>query len=429
MAGTDALVGPATGRLIAGRRLVEPLRIAPFRRLAAGRLVSHFGDWLTLAALIGWLYGTSGSTAEVALLMVLRLAPPILGSGLAVMVVDRLPKERLIVWVSIARGVAVAAALAGLVLEERGLIFCAFAFSGALAAVSNVTVSALVPSLLPADKLPAANAGIGIAQEVAMALGALCAGIALSLSTAATALGVDLATFALATALFWGIRLPAQSAARAGESGPAGDFGSSFRYILGRRVVLAIIVAFGAAVLATGLTNATLPRFLDVELGLGPGAYAFGIAALACGLACGQALVGVARPDRISPRSIGWALVLMSGLFAALAVTEQAAIALLILALIGFADGTTEVIFETVVQREIHPRYYGRVFGLASAFMGTMMLGSVAAAPLVNGIASPQSVIAFAGVFLLVAAGFALVGTRRPGPAPARALSGGVGSR
>lgn len=37
------------------RRILEPFASRDFRRLAAGRLVSHVGDWLTIAALLGWI--------------------------------------------------------------------------------------------------------------------------------------------------------------------------------------------------------------------------------------------------------------------------------------------------------------------------------------------------------------------------------------
>src|SRR5918996_1367907 len=374
------------------RRLFQPLRNPFFRRLAAGKLVSHFGDWLTLAALVGWVYDTTGSTAQVALLLGVRLAPPILGGGLAAALVDRLPKGRLLVAVEVARGLAVGAALAGVVLELRPVAFGALAVSGALAAVSAATVPALVPSLLDDEHLPAANAGLGIAQDLAMALG-------------------DLGAFAVAAALYWGLRT------RVGEHGrgdaPQGLV-AGLRYLLGRRPVLFVMGAFAAATLATGLTNATLPRFLDSDLGLGASAYGFGLSALAWGLVAGQAAVGLAHVGRGGTRWIGAALLLMAGLFVALSFSNHAPTAFLLLALIGFVDGTTDVLFDTVVQREADPRYYGRVFGFASAFMTATMMGAVAAAPLANHLGSPHDVIFFAGAFLFVAAAVALAGARRP---------------
>ena len=89
-------------------RLLEPFRTSNYRVLAAGKLVSHAGDWITLTALVGWIYAATGSTGQAALLLLARLAPPVLGGGIAAFVVDRLPKQRLLVWIELARGLAVA---------------------------------------------------------------------------------------------------------------------------------------------------------------------------------------------------------------------------------------------------------------------------------------------------------------------------------
>jgi Na+/melibiose symporter-like transporter len=395
-------------RTLSAGRLLRPLALPAFRRLAVGRLVSHLGDWLTLAALVGWLYEATGSTTHVALLLLVRLAPPILGGGVAVAVVDRLHKPRLLMWVEVLRGIVVAGALAAVVADSYPLALVAVGVSGMLAAVSSATVPALVPSLLGREQLPAANAGLGIAQDAAMALGALSAGIALAAADVVVALIVDLATFVVAAILFSGIA--GRTAGSAKEAG--GGFIEGLRYLVRNRPVLVVVGAFGTATLATGLTNATLPRFLDEQLGLGSGGYGFGLAALACGLALGQAFVGLTRAGPGAGRWIGAGLLVMAALFVTLGFTAHAATALLLLALIGFVDGTTDVLFETVVQRESDPRYYGRVFGFASVFMTTTMMSAVAAAPLINRLAMAQEVILFAGLALVAGSAIALFGTR-----------------
>ena len=263
-----------------------------------------------------------------------------------------------------------------------------------------------------------------------MALGALLAGIALSASDAAVALAFDLVTFVLAATLYWGVRACVRPTAPSSrdERRARGSIIAGIRYLLARRILLVVVGAFGAATVATGLTNATLPRFLDTQLGMGPGAYGFGLAALAGGLAAGEAVVGFARVGESAGRWIGAALLFMCGLFATLAYTEHGPTVLLLLAFIGFLDGTTDVLFDTIVQREADPSYYGRVFGLASAFFTTTMMGAVAAAPLVNRVAPPETVILVAATGLFVAGIVALAGTRM-GVATLPAMPARVGSR
>jgi transketolase-like protein/MFS transporter len=288
------------------------------------------------------------------------------------------------------------------------VIFAVLALSGGLAAVSAAAVPALVPSLLPAGQLASANAGIGIAKDGAMALGAVGAGAALSWTGAAPALAIDLVTFAVATLLYLGIRSDAIRPRRERAAGAPGGL----RYLLGRPRLLLLVCSFAAATLATGLANATFPGFFDLEIGLGAGGYGFAIAALAIGLTLGQALVGFARVGHASGRWIGAGLILMAGFFVLLALGTHLPTALLVIAAIGFVDGTTDVLFETFVQQEADPSYYGAVFGLASAWMTTTMVAAIAVAPVLADIVDPHGVILAASVFLLAAGAIALFGMR-----------------
>jgi predicted MFS family arabinose efflux permease len=403
-----ASLEPGSGDLSAAR-VIEPLRVAAYRRLAAGRLISHLGDWLTIAALVGWVYQETRSTAHVAAVMLVRLAPPILGGGIAAFVVDRLPKGRLLVFVELSRGVTVAGALAAVLAGRPILVLAALAISGALAALSNAATPALVPSLLPPEQLPAANAGLGMAKDGAMALGAVTAGLALSLVGVGVALAIDIGTFLVAMVLL--SRLPA------GEAGPRdeddGPRPSAVRYLLRSPRLVVLVLSFAAATFATGLTNASLPRLLEEGLGLGSGGYGFGMAALGCGLALGGITVGFARVGPNAGRWIGLGLMLMAGFFVLLGLAEHPPTALLLIGLIGFVDGTTDVLFETSVQRQADARHYGAVFGLASAVMTTTMMSAVALAPLANRFLEARGVVIASSAFLLVAGVIAVLGLSR----------------
>ncbi len=380
-------------------RLLKPFRVRPYRLLAAGKLVSHAGDWLTLAALIGWVYQETGSTAETSLLLLVRLVPPIVGGGLAAVVVDRLPKDRILAGVELARGVALAAALAAVLSGSIAGVLAALAASGVLAALSNACVPALLPALLPPEDLPAANAGVGIAKDLAMAAGG---GVALSTVGVTAALAVDLGTFALAFVLFSFLRVQAGTPRPRETREPGG-----LRYLAARPPLLLLVLSFAAATLATGLANATFPS-LFAGLGFGAAGYGFAIAALAVGLAAGQAVVGFARVGETAGRWIAAGLLALTALFAALALGNHAPTALVILVAIGIVDGTTDVLYDTVVQRRSDPDRLGAVFGSSTAIITTTMLAGVAIAPLAGELVSPAGAIAASAVCFVVAAALAL---------------------
>ena len=100
-------------------RLRRPLRSPSFRRLVVGKSISYLGDWLMVAVLVGWVYQSTSSVAQVALLMAVRLVPPIVGGSLAASIVDRLPRQRVLVWSEVASAVTVAGALAAVMAGSR----------------------------------------------------------------------------------------------------------------------------------------------------------------------------------------------------------------------------------------------------------------------------------------------------------------------
>src|SRR5205807_9179378 len=116
-------------------RLRRPLRSPSFRRLAVGKGISYLGDWLMVAVLVGWVYESTSSVAEVATLMAIRLVPPIVGGGLAASLVDRLPRRRVLVWSEAASAATIVGALVGVMAGSRPAIF---AFVGLCGLVSMV---------------------------------------------------------------------------------------------------------------------------------------------------------------------------------------------------------------------------------------------------------------------------------------------------
>ena len=153
---------------------------------------------------MGWMYQETGSTGSVALLMLVRMAPPILGGGLAAALVDGVRRERLLVVVELLRA-SRSPPFFGLLSGVAAAVYAAIAVSGLLGAISPVAVSALIPRLVPAAELPSANGLNGVIESTAMATGAVAGGALLALVGIGPALALDLITFLLAAGLFAGI--------------------------------------------------------------------------------------------------------------------------------------------------------------------------------------------------------------------------------
>ncbi len=391
-------------------RLRRPLRSPSFRRLVVGKSISYLGDWLMVAVLVGWVYQSTSSVAQVALLMAVRLVPPIVGGSLAASIVDRLPRQKVLVWSEIASAATIGGALVGVLAGSRPAVFALVGLCGLVSMISTVAGNALIPMVVEQDELPAANGIHAVGQEAAMALGAVAGGLTLALGGAPAGLAANLASYGIAVFLFARIRVEEVEAAASRRRSGLVD---GLRYIVAHRALTVVVGGFALATLATGLVNATLPKFTS-GLGLGASGYGWALAALACGMIAGEALTG-AIAERIEPRWLAAGLAGMGVLFFAFAWAGSAVIALGFLVAFGVANGFTEVVMMTAIHQQAEATHQGRVFGVGATLWRTTMLGAVALAPLVDAVASPEEAITVAAVVLFVGAVLVQL-TLRPSP-------------
>ena len=169
-----------------------------------------------------------------------------------------------------------------------------------------------------------------------MALGAVAGGLTLALGGAAAGLAANLVSYGIALVLFLRIRVADEGSRATNKRGGLID---GLRYVLGRRALAVVVGGFALGTLATGLVNATLPKFTS-GLGLGASGYGWALAALACGMIAGETLTG-AIAERVEPRWLGAGLAAMGCLFFAFAWSGSTLIALLLLTAFGVANGFT----------------------------------------------------------------------------------------
>ncbi|TML56675.1 MAG: MFS transporter, partial [Actinobacteria bacterium] len=232
-------------------RLERPLRSPSFRRLALGKSISYLGDWLMVAVLVGWVYQSTSSVSQVALLMAIRLVPPIVGGGLAASLVDRLPRRRVLVWSETAGAATIAGALVAVVAGSRPAVFAFVGLCGLVSMVSTVAGNALIPMVVAQDELPAANGIHAVGQEAAMALGALAGGLTLAVGGAPAGLAANLASYGIAVFLFSRIRVAEGQGVRQ-VSRRGGGLIDGLRYVLRHRALTVVVGSFAFATLATG---------------------------------------------------------------------------------------------------------------------------------------------------------------------------------
>jgi MFS family permease len=232
-----------------------------FARLYAAQLVSFAGDWFATVALVGLVFDLTGSAAITALALSIQLLGFAVFTPLGGYLADRANRQRLMVMADVIRAVL---ALGLLFVDRPDEVWLALAIVGgisALGAVFEPASSASVPNLVDRDDLPVANALVGSAWGMMLAVGGALGGlVAATLGRDAAFVG-DALSFGLSAGLLVGIRRPfAEARGDREHAGLLSALAETFRYARRDHRVLALLTVKGGFGLGAGVIG-LLPVF------------------------------------------------------------------------------------------------------------------------------------------------------------------------
>jgi MFS family permease len=360
-----------------------PLRHADFRRLWIGNSVAFVGFQVTAVAVPVQVYDLTGSSFWVGMLGLVGLVPLIvfgLWGGAIADAVDRrvlLLLSSLVLWAC--TGGLLAQAL--LDLDSLPLLLALVAVQAAGFAVASSTRGAIVPRVLAAPLVPAANTLSFTASNVGMVVGPLLAGVILARWSFATAYAMDLVVFSVA--LYAALRLPALPPTARSTTPGLRSVIDGLAFIVTRPVLLlSFVVDITAMVLA-------MPRalFPAAAAGFGGGT---AVGWLFAAIAIGSVLAGLSSGwiGRIRRQGLALVLAVMAwGLaVAAAGLAPVLWLAVLLLAIAGAADLVSAVYRQTILQTYAPDEMRGRMQGVfivvvaGGPRLGDLRAGATAAA-------------------------------------------------
>jgi dTMP kinase len=137
----------------AGQGFGPVLRSPPFRRLLVAQSFSSLGDWVATFAFMALAFRLTGNQTSVAVVLVLRLIPPMFAAPVGGVVADRLPRRLIMVTSDVSR-----AALIALVPFVNIYLLYAIAFVHECISLFFLPArDATVPELVRKESLPEAN--------------------------------------------------------------------------------------------------------------------------------------------------------------------------------------------------------------------------------------------------------------------------------
>jgi MFS family permease len=345
--------------------LAASLRHEPVRRLQAAWAVMIAASWAYTVAIAVLAYDAGGA-ATVGLAVALRSLPALVGAPVTALVADRLSRRAALVASGAVTALALAAsaALAALGAPPVGV----FAL-GALVALATMVFrqaqSALLPRLAEDDaQLTAANAATTTIEGAGMIAGPALGGTLVALSSVPAVLGLTAVAALIAAAVAAAVAAPAERPEPAAVArGPLAAARATARAMTAAPPVRLVFALLFAQTVVSGAFN-VLVVVCAIELvdlgreGVGALTAAYGLG----GLLGGLAVIGrTARADLTRWLWVG--LVLWGVPLVALGLVPGPALALALVAAVGFGNTLFDVASVTLLQRVVPDGLLARTFG------------------------------------------------------------------
>jgi transmembrane secretion effector len=402
----------------------SPLGIPAFRRVWAGATVSAAGDaasWVALVALV--LAAPHGSVAVIA---ALYTAPVAVGGLLAGWALDRYDRRRLLAGDSLVRAavfatVPIALALGLLRVAQLYLVAAVY---GLLKMISLAGFPALIPGLVSAGQLTAANALESVSFGIAGLVGAVAAGVAVATVGPGYVVAFDAFSYLVFALCLLGAGglAGAQPAGGRAAGWSSGGLGPVLRMVVREPLLRDTTVMFALFNIGEGVLLVLLPR-RAAGYGLGGGGYGYLVAAMTAGELLGG-LALLRRPWRapLSSSIVAAAVAAAVAVLALLAPSPWAALAGL--TVLGGCAAAMTAWAQTLRMNSAPAASHGRLFGLLRTLMqATPPLGAgLAVLTLRQGVTA--TVAAVCALMAVPALAFArdlvAAGARAAGPDAAR---------
>jgi MFS family permease len=356
----------------------RPLASAPYKRLLIGQGTAFIGSMLTQVAVPVQIYALTHSSLYVGFFGLAGLLPIIVFGLYGGAIADVVDRGTLYFWSSILTWVTTLGLLAQtlLGLGNVWLILALVAAQSGAFAIASSARGAIIPRIVDADLVPAANTLNFTIGTVGQVVGPLIAGVLVGLTHGfAYAYGIDAVLFT--TALYSALRLPPLPPDKdARTSLGLRSVVDGLRFIATRPVVvMSFLVDICAMVLA--MPRALFPAVADARFHgtVGPLYAAIAIGSLVAGVSSGW-IGRVRRQGRALVYAVvGWGLAV-----AAAGAVHQLWLVVTLLAVAGAADLVSAVYRQTILQTYAPDEMRGRMQGVFIAVVaGGPRLGDLRA--------------------------------------------------
>ncbi len=347
--------------------LLTPLRHRDFRLLWAGMTVSLLGDGIFLVAMAWQAYDLWNAPAALSILGVGMTVPTIAFLLPAGIISDRLDRRLVMFWADVGRAVVIGAlavlALTGVLTFWQLVVVVAL--YGVGTAFFTPAFEAVVPDVVPASDLPAANSLDQFVRPITLRLlGPALGGVMVATLGTGSAFALDAASFGASTLAVWLIRPPRHEPSPDSES-PVAAMKEGLRFVVHRVWLWGTLLSAAIAYLVfLGPAEVLLPYVVKNELHASAGDLglvfaAGGVGAIGAAVLMGQR--GHPRRD-VTFMYATWTLATLAvGGYGLATASWQLMVACL---LFNALETAGTIVWATIKQRHVPAAMLGRVSSL-----------------------------------------------------------------
>ena len=256
--------------------LFRSLRYRPFALLWTGQTISRLGDTLYTIALAWWVLQKTGSAVAMGTVLAFTLTPMLIFLLIGGVLVDRLPRRRVMLTSDLASGVVVSAIalLAFANLLELWHVYVASALFGFVSAFFEPAYIAAVPEITPSELLPSANALTSLSGQIVRVFGPSIGAAVIAAGGTPIAFAINALSFFVSAACLVFIPMPVQSqTAEVPTASILNDLRAGFATVLGIPWLwITIVIAALGNVTLSGPFAVSLPFLVGRELNANVGA-------------------------------------------------------------------------------------------------------------------------------------------------------------
>jgi DHA3 family macrolide efflux protein-like MFS transporter len=393
-----------------------------------GQTITTFGSLLVQYALLWHLTLTTKSGVVLALAAVFGFLPQAIVSIFAGVWADRVNRKLMIIvsdsTIALATLVLAFFMLSGV--DDLWLVFLVMAVRSVGAGIQMPAISALIPQIVPTDKLMRVNGINSSVQSSLLIIGPVAAAGIYSTFSLAAILFVDVVTAVIGLSLLATIAVPTLSRAASNDK-PSyfTDLKEGLNYIFSHDLVRWVMVIYSIVFLLVVAPSNLSPLMLVRTFGSDVWLLTILELSFGIGMVAGGALMAIfaSKMDRLGM------MVGTSILFGVLAVvmgfTTNLILFYTLFFLIGLAVPAFSTSSMTLLQETVEPERQGRVFGFVGIVMAVAMpIGMAVLGPLADIVSVEILLVATGAITVLIAVVAVLLPAGKRAIAAAHASTG-----